>query len=117
MRLTAKDRTILQELAKRVAEIAALPAQQETIALWKALNRLQPVRPMVLIDQIPWHEINVDNELTLQATDEYARELEGRLRRTLYGWKHMRVDMVVEAVFDVPKIIRNSGFGITADVT
>ena len=36
--LTSKqDRMILQDLAAQVAEIAALPVQQETIALWKAL--------------------------------------------------------------------------------
>ena len=117
MAITQKDRTVVRELARQVAEIAALPVQQETIALWKAINRLKPVRPMVLIDQVCWHEMNVDDELTLRTEDEFCRDLEGRLRRTLYAWKHMRADMVVEPVFDVSKVIRNTGFGITADVT
>ena len=60
------DATVLRELGKQVAEIAALPVQQETIGLWKALNGLKPARPMVAIDQIPWHEMDVDGELTLQ---------------------------------------------------
>ena len=42
-----KDRVILRELAARVAEIAALPVQEEKKRLWKALNGLKPERPMV----------------------------------------------------------------------
>jgi hypothetical protein len=56
MSTSIRDRNILRELGRQVAEIAALPVQQETIALWKALNSLKPVRGMVMIDQISWHE-------------------------------------------------------------
>ena len=38
------DRTVLRELACELAEIAALPQQQQTVSLWKALNGLEPVR-------------------------------------------------------------------------
>lgn len=106
------DLAMLRELAGRVAEIAALPVQQETIRLWKALNGLRPVRPMVMIDQIPWHEMNVDGELTLRCGGEFERGLEVRLRRTLYLWNHMRADMVVEPFIDIGEVFRNSWFGI-----
>ncbi len=96
----------------QVAEIAALPVQQETIALWKALNGLKPRRPMVMIDQVCWHEMNVNDELTLRTQDEFCRKIERDLRRTLYAWKHMRADMVVEPVVTVPKAINGTGFGI-----
>jgi len=112
MSVSAKDREILRGLAEEVAEIAALPVQQETISLWKQLNSLKPVRPMVMIDQVCWHEMEVDGELTLQTEDDFCRGLETRLRRTLYSWKHMRGDMVVEPVVDIGKGIRNTGFGI-----
>ena len=52
MSVSAKDRGILRGLAEEVSEIAALPVQQETIALWKQMNSLKPVRPMVMIDQV-----------------------------------------------------------------
>jgi len=107
-----KDRNILRDLAGQVAEIAALPVQQETIGLWKALNSLKPVRPMVTIDQIPWHEMDVDGELSLQTEGDFCRGLETNLRRTLYGWKHMPVDMVVEPVVSIPKLIGGTDFGI-----
>jgi len=115
MLVSHQDRTALRELAAQVAEIAALPVQQESIALWKALNGLKPERPMVMIGQIPWHEMNVDGELTLQTQDPLCRRWETTLRRTLYSWRHMRADMVVEPYFDVSKVIRGMGFGLKTD--
>ena len=112
MSVNQKDRDILRDLAGRVAEIAALPAQQEKIDLWKTFNSLTPSRPMVMIDQVCWNEMDVDDELRLQTEDGFCRGLENRLRRTLYSWTHMPVDMVVEPVIDVQKVVRGRGFGI-----
>jgi len=109
---TASERNILRDLASRVAEIAALPVQQETIAQWKALNGLRPVRPMVMIDQVCWNEMDVDGSLALQTASPWCRSIETGLRRTLYQWKHMPVDMVVEPLIRIPMVIRNTGFGI-----
>lgn len=105
------DKDILRELGRQVAAIAALPVQQETIAAWKALNSLKPVRPMVMIDQIPWHEMDVAGELTLRCTDEFCRGLEWQLRSALYRWKHLPADYVVEAAVHLPKVIHSTGFG------
>jgi hypothetical protein len=112
MAVSTTDRSILRELAGQVAEIAALPVQQETIRLWKALNGRKPVRPMVMIDQVCWHEMDVEGELALRCEDPFCRGLETRLRRTLYSWRHMRADMVVEPFIDIHKAIRNTGFGL-----
>jgi hypothetical protein len=75
MLVDKQDREILKDLGKQVAEIAALPVQQETISLWKASNGLRPERPMVMIDQIPWHEMEVDGELALQTKDAWCQHL------------------------------------------
>ena len=112
MSVSKNDRDILRGLAARVAEIAALPVQQEKVALWKALNGLKPVRPMVMLDQVCWHEMEVEDELTLRTEDEFCRGVETTLRRTLYQWQHMRADMVVEPVVEIPKVIRGEGFGL-----
>ncbi|HIE29631.1 TPA: hypothetical protein EYP66_20365 [Candidatus Poribacteria bacterium] len=112
MSINIQDRKILRELAQQVAEIATLPIQQETIALWKALNALNPVRGMVMVDQIPWHEMDVDEELTLQTEDAFCRGIETQLRRTLYSWKHMRADMVVQPFVTIHKAIRGADFGV-----
>jgi hypothetical protein len=107
-----KDRDILRELAREIADIAALPAQAETVALWKALNGLRPVRPMVTISEVPWSELDGDPELTIHSEDPFCRGMEAQFRRTLYSWKHMRGDMVVQPEVIIPKVIRSDGFGI-----
>jgi len=112
MSLRQKDRDVLRELGKQIAEISALPAQQETTTQWRALNGLKPVRPMVAIDQLPWHELARDPELTARCEDPFCRGIETQFRRTLYSWKHMRGDMVVEPEVIIPKVIRTDGFGI-----
>ncbi len=107
-----KDAAVLRELAARTAEIAALPAQEEKRALWRRLNALDPVRPMVMIDQVCWNEFAAEEELVLRCVDPECRAYEEFLRRTLYQWAHFRVDMVVEPFLRVPMAISNSGFGI-----
>ncbi len=113
--LTTRDREIIRSLAAEVADIAALPAQDETRALWRALNGLRPARPMVTIDQVCWNEMNVDDELTPRCEHPVCREYEDALRRTLYQWRHCRVDMVVEPYIRVPKAIHSTGFGIQTE--
>ena len=80
--------------------------------LWKAVNGLHPQRPMVAIDQLPWHELAEDPLLVNRCADPFNRGLEIDLRRTLYRWEHMRADMVVEPVLLIPKVLRLDGFGI-----
>ena len=114
MTQSRSDMAILRGLGHEVAEIAGLPEQRERIALWRRLNGLDPERPMVMIDQIPWHEMDVEGELVCRCDDPFHRELEAQLRRRLYQWRHMRVDMVMEPTVDVAKVIRGAHFGINA---
>ncbi len=112
MSIPARDVDTIRALAARVAEIAALPVQEEKRLLWRQLNALRPSRPMVMIDQVCWNEMNVGDELTLLCADEECRGYEWRLRRTLYQWRHFPVDMVIEPYITVNKAVRNSGLGI-----
>ena len=112
MSMNKKDASIIRELAARVAEIAALPVHEEKRSLWRKLNGLQAVRPMVMIDQVCWNEMNVDDKLTLKCTEVQLHPYEEYLRKTLLQWEYFPVDMVVEPVMRVPRAIHNSGFGI-----
>jgi len=114
--ISEKDKSILRKLAEEVAEIAELPIQKEKIEMWKRLNSLKPVKPMVWINEIPWHEMDYNDELKPQSEDGFCRGVEGGLRRTLYLWKHMPGDMVVERKIFSPMAIRDTGFGIHEDV-
>jgi hypothetical protein len=106
------DKNIISSLAAEVAEIAALPVQEQKRELWRKLNGLKPDRPMVMIDQVCWNEMKVDDELTLRCEDPECRGYEGFLRMTLYQWKHFPVDMVVEPFVRVPKAIACTGIGV-----
>lgn len=110
--LNKNDRSVIRKLAGQIAEIAALPVQEEKRVLWRKLNARKPERPMVMIDQVCWNEMNVNDELTLQCEDAECRAYEWYLRSTLYQWKHFPVDMVVEPYVDVPKVIHYTRFGI-----
>ena len=81
MSMNGKDRQVLRELARQVAEIAALPEQREAVRLWKALNGLRPQRPMVMIDQIPWHEMDVAGELAPACENDFSRRIEFEMVR------------------------------------
>ena len=47
MTLSSSDKDILRDLARQVAEIARLPVHAEKAELWRKLNDLESVRPMV----------------------------------------------------------------------
>jgi hypothetical protein len=116
IKLTEKDKEILRRLGAQRAEIAALPIHQEKARLWQRLNDLDAQRPMVWINEIPWHEMDVDGELTLQTEHPWARDLERELRREIYQWRHLRGDMIVSPAIACPLAVHSTDFGIMEDV-
>jgi hypothetical protein len=108
-----QDRETFRELAKRYAEVGALDVHRSTVEDWKRLNGLKPARPMIMIDQIPWHEMNVNDELTLRCRDPFLKGLEWNMRAGLYQWKHFPCDLPVPPYLEVPKALSNSGIGIS----
>ena len=112
--VSQRDRETVRALAEQVAEIAALPVQATKRQLWTRLNRLDPIRPMVWINELPWHELDCD-ELRPRAEDEIARRVEEKLRNTLYLWRHMPTDMVVDGVYLSPYVYHDSGYALGLD--
>ncbi|MDH5795082.1 MAG: hypothetical protein OEZ24_03135 [Candidatus Bathyarchaeota archaeon] len=113
MGYSKKDRGILRELGKQIAEIEALPINGQRRELCNRINDLEKAKPTVHIYEIPWHEMDVNDELKLRTKDPFCQGIERDLRRTLYKWRHMQGDMVVEPVIVQPLCIHDSGFGIT----
>lgn len=60
--------------------------------------------------------MNVADELTLRTVDPWAQEQERDLRRTLYQWRHLAADMIVNDYLTCPLAIHTTAFGITEDV-
>jgi len=114
MEIPSEDRGVLRSLAERVAEIAALPEQKEKQELWRRLNQLDSVRPMVHIYQAPWSEIRLGEgeSLAVRCQDGFCRGVEWQLRQTIYQWDNFPGDMVVEPVFRQVPVLRGDDFGI-----
>jgi hypothetical protein len=115
MQIGARDRQTLRQLAERYSDIAHLDIQQQRIERYRKTNAMENVRPVVLIDEVPWGEIKDDALANVCAPG--LGWLETQLRRTLYQWEHFQVDMVVPPVFRVPKLIRSTGIGISVQDT
>lgn len=112
MNLTNAEIRTLRELAREFARIAELPVHEEKRAEWRAFNDCKMRKPMVLIDQLPWNELNVDPFLQCTVQEPYWRYVEQEMRRTIYKWNHLPVDMVVDPYLCLPRPIINSGYGM-----
>lgn len=109
------DAAVLRGLAHLYAEAANSPDMPERRRRWERINDLEGGGPAVWLNEVCWHEMNVEDELTLRCAGEVARRIEADLRKTLYQWRHMRADMVVDPVYYSPIIMANSGFGIQVE--
>ena len=110
------QKDVIRSLGQRYMEIAALPRQQETIRRWRRLNGLQATRPMVMMAQLPWHEMDWGEAQMVNPKRTLGHEIEGRLRRTLYAWENFKADMVVLPYFSLGKTVRNDGLGPAMEV-
>src|SRR5659263_712934 len=81
--LDSKERQYLRELARRVLEISARPEQEDKRALWYSHNKLEKVRPLLLVfPEDSW--IDIIGEEALKLTDPFWRQWEWYLRHLLY---------------------------------
>ena len=62
--MTQNDKQIVRELAKQYMEMACSEKQQKMNKRMLDTNDLKLVRPPVLMDEIPWYQMNMDDELT-----------------------------------------------------
>lgn len=110
-----RDIYILQELGKYYAQACADPVNAQRRKLHTSVNDLNPIRPIILINEIPWNEFNQEPELKLSCTDPFLRFVECTLRQVLYQWNHFPGDMILPDYLAVPKIIHSSGIGIDVE--
>ncbi len=111
MAANGKDRAIIRDLARRVAEIATLPVQAERRELWTRHNDLGRVRPIVNVSaEGSWGELLPHSEL--QCEDDGLRGVEWGFRATIYQHEHICDDAVVERDYVVNKAVGNSGWGL-----
>lgn len=92
-----QDKIIIQELAKKYMAEACSERQIRANARMRDTNDLKIVRPVVLLDELPWHEFADDEDLILRCEDGRARHVECVLRRALYQKKYFNADLIMPA--------------------
>ncbi len=98
MAMHAQERDYVRGLAQQVADIAALPVHKQKAEMWRRMNRLDPVRPMVwlqMLEDSAWPDTGIND--TLQCADPFLRRQEQLMKRRIWEWEHQRADQVFEA--------------------
>jgi hypothetical protein len=121
MSIGTRDKQVIRDLARKVAEIAADPINDQRRDMWTRQNRLERVRPLIYVQAIEWRlwdELILPDQL--ETRDPFAREQELDLRKRLYCWEHFPDDRVVDGVIACPIAIqgdlRETRFGLELDL-
>ena len=74
--VTTQDRQILRELGEKVSGFGSQPIQKQTQQMWTSLNKLEMVKPMVWINEVPWHEMELNGDLRLRTGSPFCQRIE-----------------------------------------
>jgi hypothetical protein len=108
-----KDRKIVRELAAEYYNIAMSGENLEKARLFRAVNDRKMIRPVVIIDELPWFELNIDH--CLDCVCEDFRWLERYFRYRLARHKYFGCDLYLNPVFNVGKHVGFSGIGVDCE--
>lgn len=109
-----KERALVRELAKQYREIAESPKHVRMRQRFCDNNDLHMVRPPLIMEEIPWHEMNLDGELDCICKDDRLRGMEWFLRTALFRERHFACDNYMEPVWPVYKAYSSTGNGLSA---
>ena len=110
--MNSNDKLIVRELAKKYMALVCSEKQAKMFERFRATNDLKLVRPPVLIDEIPWYQMNIDGELSCRCEDKSARDVELHFRKAIYYMTHFKVDNLYEPYFRVKRSVDSTGIGI-----
>ncbi|NLE45185.1 MAG: hypothetical protein GX620_10725 [Chloroflexi bacterium] len=107
-----EQKAYLRGLAKRVAEIAADPAQEFRRRVWYAQNSLHPIKPPVFcFPWMCWSELSATgSQLAHPLLQAWERDLLTRI----YAWEHFQDDQVTDDVIYVKHVFVDTGWGLSA---
>ena len=106
-----KDKQIIRELAKRYMAIVTTEKQRKMKQRFCDTNDLKAGRPPVILHEIPWHQMDIDGELTCLCEDKRARDVETWFRQKLFYLKHFKADNLFEPFFRIKKSVDSTGIG------
>lgn len=109
--ISQSDKSVLRELAARVAELAVRPVEEEKRKLWYSLNALEAVRPVIFCDpENGWNEIITEEQMKCEG--ELAQQWEMTLRKEIFWGESMGDDRVIEPYFNVPYSYTETDWGM-----
>jgi hypothetical protein len=98
--VSAQDRGVLRELARKVAELAAQPLQVQIAQRWRDHHALKATAPLVFCDpEDAWYELIRADELICKSS--LGRIWEFKLRKEIYWAEHIKDDRAVLPTFSV----------------
>jgi len=109
--MIAKDILVIRELTKQYMEAAMSDRHVRMRKRFRDTNDLKIVRPPVLMDEIPWHEMDYEGALDCVCEDAGLRGMEYGLRVALYREKYFKCDNLIEPCWVVHKSFSNTGNG------
>jgi len=116
MPVTPRDREILRRLAATLRAHAERGEMAERKARLKALNALEPGRPVVLcFPEGSWPELVPP--ASCQCEDPLLRAWELQMRGKVFWAEHIDDDNALEPCFDVRWIVRDDGYGVEIPYT
>ena len=90
--MTANDKFIVRELAKKYLSLVCTENRKKMTDRFRATNDLKLVRPPVILDEIPWYQMNMNNELTCVCEDANVRKIEFYFRKAIFYMTHFKAD-------------------------
>lgn len=106
---------LLRNLAATYVKLASEDRNTSLIKLHKNVNDLKMTRPVVLINELPWAEMNIDNQLTLICEDPVLRAAEDWLRKKIFQYRNFPADMILTPYLPVRKVIHTTSIGVSVD--
>ena len=106
------DIKILRALAREYIAAANEPRNEERRRLHTAVNDLKMIRPVVLIDEVPWEQLNVNGELDCRCEDPFFRNYEWNFRANLFKYRRFPADMYLKPSVGVGKVTHSTGCGL-----
>lgn len=75
---------MIRDLAKRYMDVAMSDRHVRMRERFRATNDLRIVRPPLIMEEIPWHEMQLDECIPCVCEDPNLRHMEQYLRLCLY---------------------------------
>ena len=109
---SSNDITIIRDLCKRYMEIATSEKHVKMRKRFQDSNDLKIVRPPLIIEEIPWEQMNYEHALDCKCENAELRGMEYGLRVALFREKYFKCDNYIEPCWVVRKSFSSTGIGI-----